>query len=95
MIIQGRKEMFYLTTHQHILFMVKDLSDSERQNLLLLLHEQDNTYHSLYYTSCGELAHGSTMKDRSSDLSHHEHVHYPGATSRSMTVQRPRCLGNS
>ena len=100
--LYGRKEMFYLTTHRHILFtviwcwthgkgpfkdqegrkcfiqlygirhMVKDHSDSERENPLppqgysfqlaarVLLyapsHRQDSTYHSLCYTSRGALA---------------------------------------
>ena len=61
--------MFYLTMHStHFIYsyMVKDHSDSERENLLLphgLLflsyappHRQDSTYHSLCYTSRGALA---------------------------------------
>ena len=79
--------------------MVKDYSDSERGNPLLphgLLfpissnsslyassHRQDNTYHSLCYTSRGALA-GTrnssimpTMKDRSDDPSHHERTLLP------------------
>ena len=66
--VQG---MFYLTTHStHFIYsyMVMDHSDSERGNPLpphrllsrVLLyassHRQDNTYHSLWYTSRGILA---------------------------------------
>ena len=62
---------FYLQLYG-IRNMVKDHSDSERGNLLLphrlllpigskryficITHRQDNTYHSLCYTSCGALA---------------------------------------
>ena len=44
-------------------------------------HRQDNTYHSLCYTSRGALA--GTMKDRSDDPSHHERTLCHRATSRS------------
>ena len=78
--MEGRKEVFYLTTHStHFIYklygvghMVKDHSDIERGNPLpphrlsfrlaarVLLyapsHIQDNTYHSLCYTSRGALA---------------------------------------
>ena len=43
-------------------------------------HRQDITYHSLCYTSRGELAgrkNGSTMNDRSNDPSHHERTLLP------------------
>ena len=72
---EGRKEMFYLTTHStHFIYgyMASDHSDSKWGNLcrhigysfrlaarVLLYassHRQDNTYHSLCYTSCGALA---------------------------------------
>ena len=41
-------------------------------------HRQDNTYHSLCYTSRGALAgtRNSSMKDRSDDPSHHERMLY-------------------
>ena len=69
--MEGKKEMFYLRLYG-ISHMVKDHSDSEKGNLLrhigysfqlaarVLLyapsHRQDSTYHSLCYTSRGELA---------------------------------------
>ena len=42
-------------------------------------HRQDNTYHSLCYTSRGALAgtRNSTVKDRSDDPSHHERMLLP------------------
>ena len=61
---EGRKEMFYLTTHST--HMVKDHSDSEREETRcchigysfqlaarVILYA---SYHSLCYTSCGALA---------------------------------------
>ena len=69
--MERKKEMFYLRLYG-ISHMVKDHSDSEKGNLLrhigysfqlaarVLLyapsHIQDSTYHSLCYTSRGELA---------------------------------------
>ena len=67
---EGRKEMFYLTTHSThfylrlygVRYMVKDHSDSEKGNqllphrLLFPIERQDSTYHGLCYTSCGALA---------------------------------------
>ena len=76
--VEREREMFYLTTHStHFIYghMVKDHSDSEKENPL---PPQDNTYHGLCYTSRGALAgtRNSSMKDRSDDPSHHERTLY-------------------
>ena len=87
---------FYLWLYG-VRHMVKNHTDRERGNPLLplvfwlaamvLLYasslRQDNTYHSLCYTSCGALAgtrnspNGSTMKDWSDDPYHHERMPLP------------------
>ena len=52
---------FYLRLYG-VRHMVKDHSNSEKGNpllphrLLLSINSKDNTYHGLYYTSCGALA---------------------------------------
>ena len=89
------RNTFYLRLYG-VRHMVKDHSDSERETcchhmgysfrlgarvlLYASSHRQDNTYHSLCYTSCGALVgtrNGSTMKDRSNDPSHHERTLLP------------------
>ena len=69
LLCDGQGEMFYLTTHStHFIYdymasdMVKDHSDSKRENLLLPhgllfpISSKDSTYHGIYYTSHGALA---------------------------------------
>ena len=109
----GRKEMFYLTTHStHFILrlygvghMVKDHSDSGEETscchmgysfqltarvlLYAPSHRQDNTYHSLCYTSRGALAgtkNSSMGPPRRIDPTTHctmSECSYHGATSRS------------
>ena len=56
-------------------------------------HRQDNTYHSVCYTSHGLLAgtwntYWSTMKDRSDDPSHHDRTLLPSRSTKMVTSLR-------
>ena len=84
--VEGRKEMFYLTTHStHFIYgyMASDIWLTARVLLYAPFHRQDSTYHGLCYTSRGALdGIGNTQlvhheRNWFNDPSHHDPSHSP------------------
>ena len=103
---EGRKEVFYLTMHStqfsygymasDIWYRTMDYSFRFVARVLLYAssHRQDNTYHSLCYTSCGTMAgmrNSSMVPPWRNDQTTHctiSECSYHGATSRSCVKKK-------